>query len=133
MWVSEISTLPCFSMFGSSMCLWCNSFAKFLNSTIFFNKGSHIQQLLLLSLYRFFILCFFFSCLCVIFSHRRVVLVGFFIFDYGCLGFCIFCLESCLQNIVGVKPLLEGQALSLEIVVRMRICLLIHPFNVLTS
>lgn len=59
-WVSEILTLPCSSMFGSSMCLWCSSFAKFLDSTIFFNKSSHIQQLLLLSFYRFFILCFFF-------------------------------------------------------------------------
>lgn len=69
----------------------------------------------------------FFSFFHVKFYHIRVVFGGifhlWFCFSFGCF---FFYLELCFQNVIGVKPLLKGQALGPEMVIEMRIYLLIH-------
>lgn len=76
----------------------------------------------------------FFSFFHVKFYHTvELCLVGFFISDFiwvliACF-FVFFYLELCLQNVMGVKPLLKGQDLGSEMVIMMRIYLLIHLSN----
>lgn len=53
--------------------------------------------------------------------------MGFFISDFvSVLVVFFFYLELCFQNVMGVKPLLKGRALSPEMVIEMRTYLLIH-------